>query len=212
MSSNSDVGTMIPSLGSKDLDGGFRRRITPQTPMSVLPGAWDERRTGIRLQGNFSLHCFTSDRCLSTVCKHMLPFLKPRVRTWKSAETQTESSFPATIFQGRAVSFRRVHDNSSFKCEGLSSAHPFPLSPATLPSLPPPINSSPMCLCLNMQYVGCGPLPVTVTFFITTTYVVGDSYKPSFATVTGRGPHPSNMYFFFFPFCWGVWKLVLLAI
>ena len=35
-------------------------------------------------------------------------------------------------------------------------------------------------------YFGCGPLPVTVTTR-NITYLVGDSYKPSFATVTGRG-------------------------
>ncbi len=39
-------------------------------------------------------------------------------------------------------------------------------------------------------YLGCGPLPVTVTTRII-TFLVGDSYKPSFATVTGRGPHPA---------------------
>ena len=33
------------------------------------------------------------------------------------------------------------------------------------------------------------PLPVTVTTRII-TFLVGDPYKPSFPTVTGRGPHP----------------------
>ena len=36
---------------------------------------------------------------------------------------------------------------------------------------------------------GCGPLPVTVTTRII-TFLIGNPYKPSFATVTGRGPHP----------------------
>ena len=44
-----------------------------------------------------------------------------------------------------------------------------------------------------MLHVGCGPLPVTVTTRII-TYLVGDSHKPSFATVTGRRPHPSHMF------------------
>ncbi len=39
-------------------------------------------------------------------------------------------------------------------------------------------------------YIGCSPFPLTVTTRII-TFVVGDSYKPSSATVTGRGPHPS---------------------
>ena len=39
-------------------------------------------------------------------------------------------------------------------------------------------------------YFGCGPLPATVATRII-TYFVGDSYKPSFATVTRRGPHPT---------------------
>ena len=41
----------------------------------------------------------------------------------------------------------------------------------------------------NMVLVGCGPLPVTVTTRII-TFLEGDPYKPSFPTVTGRGPHP----------------------
>ena len=50
----------------------------------------------------------------------------------------------------------------------------------------------PITKCSTVQspiYLGCGPLPVTVTTRII-AYLVGDSYKPSFATVTGRGPHP----------------------
>ena len=35
-------------------------------------------------------------------------------------------------------------------------------------------------------YLGCCPLPVTVTTRIV-IFLVGDSYKPSFATATGRG-------------------------
>ena len=38
-------------------------------------------------------------------------------------------------------------------------------------------------------YIGCGPLPVTVTTG-TITFLVGDPYKPSFATVTGWGVDP----------------------
>ena len=41
---------------------------------------------------------------------------------------------------------------------------------------------------------GCGPLPVTVTTRII-TFLVGNPYKPSFATVTGRGPHPRYVSF-----------------
>ena len=41
-------------------------------------------------------------------------------------------------------------------------------------------------------YVGLSPLPVTVTTRII-TFLVGDPYKPSFATVTGRGDNPSYM-------------------
>ncbi len=40
----------------------------------------------------------------------------------------------------------------------------------------------------SVSCVGCGPLPVTVTFS------VGNPYKPSFTTVTGRGPHPNHVY------------------
>ena len=38
-------------------------------------------------------------------------------------------------------------------------------------------------------YIGCGPLPVTVTTRII-TFLVGDPYKPSFPTVTGGTWHP----------------------
>ena len=38
-------------------------------------------------------------------------------------------------------------------------------------------------------YIGCGPLTVTVTTRII-TFLVGDPYKPSFPTVTVRGPYP----------------------
>ncbi len=38
-------------------------------------------------------------------------------------------------------------------------------------------------------YLGRCPLPVTVTTRII-TFLIGNPYKPSFATVTGRGPHP----------------------
>ena len=44
-------------------------------------------------------------------------------------------------------------------------------------------------------YLGCGPLPVTVTTRII-TFLVGDPYKPSFPTVTGRGPHPIYTWIF----------------
>ena len=37
--------------------------------------------------------------------------------------------------------------------------------------------------------IGLSPLPVTVTNGII-TFLVGDPYKPSFATVTGRGDNP----------------------
>ena len=49
-----------------------------------------------------------------------------------------------------------------------------------------------LCLLLvsgSVVYVGLSPLPVTVTTRII-TFLVGDPYKPSFATVTGRGDNP----------------------
>ncbi len=42
----------------------------------------------------------------------------------------------------------------------------------------------------NCIYIGLSPCPVTVTTR-TIICLVGDPYKPSFATVTGRGPHPT---------------------
>ena len=41
----------------------------------------------------------------------------------------------------------------------------------------------------NVVCVGCGPLPVTVTTRII-IFLVGNPYKPSFTTVTVRGPYP----------------------
>ena len=38
---------------------------------------------------------------------------------------------------------------------------------------------------------GCGPLTVTVTTKIIITFFIGNPYKPSFTTVTVRGPHPT---------------------
>ena len=43
-------------------------------------------------------------------------------------------------------------------------------------------------------YIGLSPLPVTVTTRII-TFLVGDPYKPSFATVTGRGDNPIYIVF-----------------
>ena len=42
-------------------------------------------------------------------------------------------------------------------------------------------------------YIGCGPLTATVTTRII-TFLLGDPYKPSFTTVTVRGPHPTYTY------------------
>ena len=42
---------------------------------------------------------------------------------------------------------------------------------------------------LKYTHIGCGPLTVTVTTRII-TFLVGDPYKPSFTTVTVRGPDP----------------------
>ena len=47
----------------------------------------------------------------------------------------------------------------------------------------------------TMLYIGCGPLPVAVTARII-TFLVGNPYKPLFATVTGKGPHPSYKYIY----------------
>ena len=49
-----------------------------------------------------------------------------------------------------------------------------------------------MVVRVKQLYVGYGPFPVTVTTRII-TFVVGNPYKPLFATVTGKGPHPSYM-------------------
>ena len=45
------------------------------------------------------------------------------------------------------------------------------------------------------RYLGCGPLTVTVTTRII-TFSVGRPYKPSFTTVTGRGPHSIDTFLF----------------
>ena len=50
-----------------------------------------------------------------------------------------------------------------------------------------------MCYIRIYIYIGCGPLTVTVTTRII-TFLVGDPYKPSFTTVTVRGPHPTYTY------------------
>ena len=42
---------------------------------------------------------------------------------------------------------------------------------------------------LNHLWLGYGPFPVTVTTRIIPS-LVGNPYKPLFATVTGKGPHP----------------------
>ena len=47
-----------------------------------------------------------------------------------------------------------------------------------------------MHLVYIVIYVGCGPLTVTVTTRIV-TFLVGNPYKPSLATVTGWGVDPS---------------------
>ena len=44
-------------------------------------------------------------------------------------------------------------------------------------------------------YFGCGPLTVTVTTKII-TFLIGNPYKPSFTTVTVRGPHPNYIIIF----------------
>ena len=41
------------------------------------------------------------------------------------------------------------------------------------------------------EYFGLSRFPVTVTTRII-TFLVGDPYKPSFPTVTGRGDNPKN--------------------
>ena len=54
-----------------------------------------------------------------------------------------------------------------------------------------------LILIIIVLYVGLSPLPVTVTTRII-TFLVGDPYKPPFATVTGRGDNPSCMYIIYF--------------
>ena len=46
-----------------------------------------------------------------------------------------------------------------------------------------------------MVYLGCPPhrMPVTTRII---TFLVGDPYKPSFTTVTVRGPHPRYTYLY----------------
>ena len=41
-----------------------------------------------------------------------------------------------------------------------------------------------------MLYIGYGPFPITVKTRIF-PFLVGNPYKPLFATVAGKGPHPS---------------------
>ena len=41
----------------------------------------------------------------------------------------------------------------------------------------------------HVKYVGLSPLPVRVTTRIISC-LVGDPYKPSFATITGKGDNP----------------------
>ncbi len=55
--------------------------------------------------------------------------------------------------------------------------------------------------------LGLSPLPVTVTTRIITS-LVGDPYKPSFATVTGRGDNPTccTQYVTAYHLAWSAWK------
>ncbi len=46
----------------------------------------------------------------------------------------------------------------------------------------------------NCSYLRLSPLPVTVTTRII-TFLIGNPYKPSFATVTGRGDNPTHILF-----------------
>ena len=43
---------------------------------------------------------------------------------------------------------------------------------------------------IRLLNIGLSPLPITVTTRII-TFLVGNPYKPSFATVTGRGDNPN---------------------
>ena len=47
--------------------------------------------------------------------------------------------------------------------------------------------------CLIWGYIGLSPFPVIVTTRIVSC-LVGDSYKPSFATITGKGDNPRDIY------------------
>ena len=49
-------------------------------------------------------------------------------------------------------------------------------------------------IIISKTSIGLSPLPVTVTTRII-TYLVGDPYKPSFATVTGKGDYPRHACF-----------------
>ena len=58
--------------------------------------------------------------------------------------------------------------------------------------IPPMEEENHLSSYLSRGYVGLSPLPVTVTTRII-TFLVGDPYKPSFVTVTGRGDNPKDM-------------------
>ena len=59
---------------------------------------------------------------------------------------------------------------------------------------PHPLFSSQKDVLIDlMLLIEYGPLPVTVTTR-TITFLVGNPYKPSFATVTGRGPHLARVF------------------
>ena len=49
------------------------------------------------------------------------------------------------------------------------------------------------CVTNKYIYIGLSPLPVTVTTRVV-MFLVGDPYKPSFATVTGRGDNPNYIH------------------
>ena len=50
----------------------------------------------------------------------------------------------------------------------------------------------------RISYLGLSPLPITVTTRIA-MFLVGDPYKHSFATVTGRGGNPNHIIWWIFP-------------
>ena len=54
----------------------------------------------------------------------------------------------------------------------------------------------------RLIYIGLSPFPATVSTRII-TFLVGDPYKPSFVTVTGRGEYPK-----YISVPWMVWKMV----